>query len=132
MTAVRPFRGLRYDPARVDLSSVIVPPYDVIAADERGSFYDRDPHNAIRFELTREVADEASADYADIASTLESWQRSGVLVRDGEAALYAMRQRYVAPSGEKLERTEEVIRVADERLYEAKAAGRNCCRGQSA
>jgi len=105
MTDVRPFRGLRYDPSRVDLSSVIVPPYDVIAADERGSFYDRDPHNAIRFELTRDVADEASADYSEIASTLEAWRASGVLVQDGEPVLYAMRQRYVSPSGETLERT---------------------------
>ena len=31
MTDVRPFRALRYDPARVDLSRVIVPPYDVVA-----------------------------------------------------------------------------------------------------
>ncbi len=28
-----------------------------------------------------------------------------------------------------VDRTEELIRVADERLYEAKASGRNCCRG---
>ena len=105
MTDVRPFRGLRYDPTRVDLSNVIVPPYDVIAADERGSFFDRDPHNAIRFELTREVADEAAADYSDIASTLEAWRESGVLVQDGGPAFYAMRQRYEGPSGEMLERT---------------------------
>ena len=58
MTAVRPLRALRYDPARVDLSRVIVPPYDVIAGDERGTFFERDPHNAIRFELTRDVAQE--------------------------------------------------------------------------
>jgi uncharacterized protein (DUF1015 family) len=28
---VRPFRALHYDPSRVDLARVIVPPYDVIA-----------------------------------------------------------------------------------------------------
>ncbi|MBW2384575.1 MAG: DUF1015 family protein, partial [Deltaproteobacteria bacterium] len=59
MTVVRPFRAVRYDPTRVELSKVMVPPYDVIAADERGGFFDRDPHNAIRFELTRDVRDEA-------------------------------------------------------------------------
>ena len=36
MTAARPLRALRYDTNRVDLSRVIVPPYDVIADDERG------------------------------------------------------------------------------------------------
>ena len=82
MTVVRPFRALRYDTSRVDLSSVIVPPYDVIAADERDSFFDRDPHNAIRFELTRDATDEASTDYSWIRETLDAWRASGVLIRD--------------------------------------------------
>ncbi len=48
MTDVRPFRGLRYDPPQVDLSRVIVPPYDVITPEERVGFHARDPHSAIR------------------------------------------------------------------------------------
>jgi uncharacterized protein (DUF1015 family) len=104
MTVVRPFRAVRYDTDRVDLSSVIVPPYDVIAADERGSFFDRDPHNAIRFELTRDAADEASANYAWIRETLDAWRASGVLIQDDAPGFYVMGQRYTAPSGEDLER----------------------------
>ena len=104
MTVVRPFRAVRYDPDRVELSEVIVPPYDVIAADERASFFDRNPHNAIRFELTRDVADEAAADYAWIRETFDAWRASGVLVQDAEPAYYVMAQRYEAPSGEVLER----------------------------
>ena len=104
MTVVRPFRAVRYDPARVDLSRVIVPPYDVIAGDERGSFFDRDPHNAIRFELTRDVAAEATADYADIREHLDAWRGSGVLVQDERPGLYVMRQRFRAPDGRTLER----------------------------
>ena len=104
MTVVRPFRAVRYDTERVDLSSVIVPPYDVIAADERGSFFDRDPHNAIRFELTRDVADEASANYAWIRETLDRWRASGVLIQDDQPGYYVMGQRYIAPSGEEFER----------------------------
>lgn len=104
MTVVRPFRAVRYDPKRVDLSRVIVPPYDVIAADERAGFFDRDPHNAIRFELTRDVADEADADYAWIRETFDAWCESGVLMHDEQPAYYVMGQRYTAPSGEVLER----------------------------
>jgi uncharacterized protein (DUF1015 family) len=104
MTVARPFRALRYDTGRVDLSNVIVPPYDVIAADERGAFFDRDPYNAIRFELTRDAADEASADYASIRETLDAWRETGVLVREDEPAYYVMGQRYTTPSGERLER----------------------------
>jgi uncharacterized protein (DUF1015 family) len=104
MTVVRPFRAVRYDTERVDLSRVIVPPYDVIAADERGTFFDRDPHNAIRFELTRDADDEASADYAWIRETLDAWRASGILIQDDEPGYYVMGQRYTAPSGEELER----------------------------
>jgi len=105
MTVVRAFRAVRYDTDRVDLSRVIVPPYDVIADDERASYYDRDPHNAIRLELVKDAADEASTDYSDVARTLASWLAEGVLRRDDEPAIYVMRQRYAAPDGRTLERT---------------------------
>ncbi len=105
MTAVRAFRAVHYDTDRVELARVIVPPYDVIAHDERAAFYDRDPHNAIRLELVKNVADEAATDYAEVAQTLSTWLSQGVLVRDAAPALYVMRQRYVAPGGESLERT---------------------------
>ncbi|MEM9174502.1 MAG: DUF1015 domain-containing protein [Myxococcota bacterium] len=104
MTLSRPLRALRYAPDRVELSRVIVPPYDVIADDERGDFFDRDPHNAIRFELTRDADDEAAADYGWIRSTLDAWRREGVLVRDETPAYYVMGQRYTAPDGQPLER----------------------------
>jgi uncharacterized protein (DUF1015 family) len=104
LTDVRPFRAVRYDTKRVELSNVIVPPYDVIAADERGTFFDRDPHNAIRFELTRNVVDEAGADYAEIADTLAAWRASGVLIQDDAPGYYVMKQRFTAPDGETLTR----------------------------
>lgn len=130
MTVVRPFRAVRYDPARVDLSRVIVPPYDVVAADERAAFFDRDPHNAIRFELTRDVAAEATTDYAEVRETLDAWRDSGVLLQDEQPALYVMRQRFRAPDGRSLERVgffaELALAEYDERVvlpHEATLAG---------
>lgn len=99
MTLVRPFRALRYDPARVDLAKVIVPPYDVIAPDDRVAFYERDPHNSIRLELTKEVEHEATTDYAEVRSTLDGWRAEGVLTRDTQPGLYALRQSFTAPDG---------------------------------
>jgi len=105
MTEVRAFRAVRYDPKRVELSKVVVvPPYDVVAADERESFFERDPHNAIRFELTRKVQDEAGADYKEIADLLRAWRESGVLIQDAEPGYYVMKQRFEAPGGGTLER----------------------------
>jgi uncharacterized protein (DUF1015 family) len=99
VTDVRPFRALRYDPTRVDLERVLVPPYDVIAPHERAGYWDRDPHNAIRLELTRDAADEAQTEYGYVRETLAAWQRSGVLRRDRVPSLYALRQRFRAPDG---------------------------------
>ncbi len=99
MTDVRPFRGLRYDSARCELSRVIVPPYDVVTPDERRVFWERDPHNAIRLELTKEVAEEGATDYAEVAATLDAWQRERVLLRDSKPAIYGLRQHYVGPDG---------------------------------
>jgi len=99
MTDVRAFRALRYDAQRVDLGRVVVPPYDVIADHERAAYWDRDPHNAIRLELTRDAADQAETDYAGVRETLAAWQREGALVRDPRPALYALRQRFPAPDG---------------------------------
>jgi uncharacterized protein (DUF1015 family) len=76
-----------------------VPPFDVIAADERAGYWDRDPHNAIRLELTRNAADEADTDYRDVAQSLAAWQQDGALLRDATPALYALRQRFTAPDG---------------------------------
>jgi len=96
---VRPFRALRYDPERVDLSRVVVPPYDVVRPEQRAALYARDPHCAIRLELTERVEDEAGTDYAHVAALLREWTREGVLVRDPRPALYGLRQRFRAPDG---------------------------------
>ena len=94
---VRTFRALRYDLSKVDLSRVIVPPYDVITPEERLAFLERDPHSAIRIELPREVG--STGGYEDVAATLSAWRREGVLRHDPSPALYALRQRFEAPGG---------------------------------
>jgi uncharacterized protein (DUF1015 family) len=99
VTDVRPFRALRYDPARVDLDRVIAPPYDVVTPEERAFYWARDPHGAIRLELTRDVGAEAATDYRDVADSLSAWQREGVLRRDPLPALYGLRQRFEGPDG---------------------------------
>ena len=83
---------------------MIAPPYDVIPAEERALLYDRDPHNAIRLELTRDVADEAATDYAQVRETLAAWRAAGVLVREASPALYALRQGFTAPDGRRVVR----------------------------
>jgi len=99
MSDAYPFHALRYDTRRVELGRVIVPPYDVIAPGDRAGFFDRDPHNAIRLELTRDPRDQDSTDYAEIPRTLAAWRQAGVLLRDPRPGFYPLRQSFIAPDG---------------------------------
>jgi uncharacterized protein (DUF1015 family) len=96
---VRPFRALRYD---VDvagpLDSLVAPPYDVIAEDERRDYLARSPYNVVH--LTLPESEEAAA------RTLEDWTRRGVLARDDERYWW-IAQDYVGPDG--VERTREGV-----------------------
>ena len=54
MPDVSPFRGVRYDIARVGtLSDVVAPPYDVIDPALQDRLYQASPYNIIRLELNR-------------------------------------------------------------------------------
>src|SRR5436190_4089588 len=83
-----PFRALRYDSSRVDLSSVLAPPYDVIDAAEQDRLEARDPHNVVRLTLPRAPGG-GNEKYATAGRTLDEWRSSGVLRADDRPALYA-------------------------------------------
>jgi uncharacterized protein (DUF1015 family) len=96
---VQPFRGLRYDPARVsDLAAVTSPPYDVIDPDDAEHLAALDPHNVVRLILPRALAAarnpgvDLPPGYAGARATLEEWRAEGVLVRDEQPAIYAYEQ----------------------------------------
>jgi len=84
---------------------VLAPVYDVVAPEDRPLYWERDPYNALRLELTKRVEEEAETDYAETSARLAEWRRAGVLVRDAEPALYVLRQRFAAPDGRRLART---------------------------
>ena len=113
MPPVRPLRGLGYaldrygsreipervrrpgeaaeHPGRIaDLTDVVSPPYDVIGNSQRSVLLARDPHNAVRLELSAETAPHRAA-----AEALAAWKTDGTLVRRSKAALYAY--RYPSP-----------------------------------
>jgi len=95
VATLNPFRGLRYDPARVpDQAAVVAPPYDVIDAGERDRLYARAPYNAVRL-----ICNRAGDPYADAARTLAAWRRGGVLHVDAAPTLYLYAQRFPTEGG---------------------------------
>jgi uncharacterized protein (DUF1015 family) len=95
MADVEPLRALHYDLAKVGpLGDLAAPPYDVIDADQRAELAARSPYNVVEIDLP-----EGEDPYANAAALFAQWQQDGILVRDGEPALWPLEQRYVGPDG---------------------------------
>ncbi|HET9621313.1 MAG TPA: DUF1015 domain-containing protein [Kofleriaceae bacterium] len=93
MLDIAGFRGLTYDPAKVDLSHVITPPYDVINADQRAALAERSPYNFVRIDLPEQSAAHADR-YRSAADTLAGYQASGILRQDTARSLYRYHQEF--------------------------------------
>jgi uncharacterized protein (DUF1015 family) len=97
MPDVLPFRGVRYDVARVGtLSDVVAPPYDVINPALQDRLYRASEYNVIRLELNREEPGdtEAQGRYARASRFLRDWLRQGILREEDHAALYLYEQTF--------------------------------------
>jgi uncharacterized protein (DUF1015 family) len=95
MVQIEAFRGIRYDLGHVgSLADVIAPPYDVIDDTLRDQLYDRHAANVIRLILNRsEPGDKTDEDrYQRAARLFKQWQRQGLLMTEGEAAIYVYHQ----------------------------------------
>jgi uncharacterized protein (DUF1015 family) len=97
MPEIHPFRGVRYDMARVGaLSDVVAPPYDVIGPELQQRLYDLSPSNVIRLEYNREEPGDAPGRdrYSRAAGFLREWRRQGILRDEAHPALYVYHQTF--------------------------------------
>src|SRR5215216_801017 len=103
MVDVRPFRGLRYSPARVgDLGQVLAPPYDVISADERRELLEGSDLNVVRLELPAADAGDA---YTQAAETLAAWRSHCILSPDEAPCFYLYEVRFRLGGEERVRRS---------------------------
>src|SRR6185312_978841 len=103
MPEIRPFRGVRYEIARVGaMSDVVAPPYDVIDPALQDRLYQASPYNVIRLELNREEPGDGpeSNRYTRAAEFLRDWTRQGVLRQDDHPALYVYHQTFTVEGRE--------------------------------
>ncbi|MHB0913445.1 MAG: DUF1015 domain-containing protein [Armatimonadota bacterium] len=88
MASIYPFRGVRYNAAKVgDLNAVVTPPYDVISTEERLSYMGRHVNSIVRL-----ILPEGKYDHA--ASLLSEWLDSDALHRDAEPSIYVSEQEF--------------------------------------
>ncbi|MBI2854486.1 MAG: DUF1015 domain-containing protein [Chloroflexi bacterium] len=91
MADIRPFRGLRYDPAMVpDLGTAICPPYDVISPEMQQALHYKGPYNIVRVEYGLSGPEDSfwNNKYTRASKTFQEWMERHVLVRDKAPAVY--------------------------------------------
>jgi uncharacterized protein (DUF1015 family) len=107
MAQIFPFRGLRYDPQRVELSQVVTQPYDKITPGMQERYYAASPHNLVRIVLgKREPEDHVAANvYTRAAQFFREWRQNHIFLQDPEPSIYRYVQNFSRPGGqEELER----------------------------
>jgi len=98
MAEIIPFRALHYNPGLVgDLSNVVTQPYDKISPEMQARYYGLSPYNLARIIRRRPGGGGADADYQGAADDFRDWIGRGVLVSDGQPALYVYHQEYEVP-----------------------------------
>jgi uncharacterized protein (DUF1015 family) len=111
MADVQPLRTIRYEPAAAGpLEDVIAPPYDVIDEELRAELVARSPNNVVEIDLP-EPPQGGGDRYEHAAATMRRWLDGGVLVREDEPAMWALRQEYRGPDGSARTRTGFFARV---------------------
>ena len=95
----QPFRPWRYDSAKVDISNVIAPPYDVISQEKQKKLYQKSPYNCVRLILNlKEAADnEQKNTYTRAKGFFNEWRQKGILVQDDEPSFYVYSQTFKDP-----------------------------------
>ncbi|HJY86223.1 MAG TPA: DUF1015 domain-containing protein [Candidatus Acidoferrales bacterium] len=99
MAEIFPFRAYRYNPARVELASVVTQPYDKITPAMQERYYSLSPYNLITVEKGRPAPQDTPENnvYTRAAKAFEDWIAQGVLAHDPAPAIYAYSQDYALP-----------------------------------
>jgi uncharacterized protein (DUF1015 family) len=100
MAYIAPFRALRYDPSRVNVSKAITQPYDKITPEMQDRYYAATPYNVVRIILGKRTPDQPHDNvYTRAAGFFSDWRQAGVFVRDPQPSIYSYSQRFTVPGG---------------------------------
>jgi len=102
MATIRPFRGIQYNPEKIDdLSTVISQPYDRVRHGLQDKYHDLSPYNIVRIIKGKEQAGDGEGNnvYTRARDTYQSWLQEGILMREKVPALYVLHQTFTLPDG---------------------------------
>jgi len=102
MATIRPFRGVRYNPAKItDLSKVISQPYDRVRHGLQDKYYDQSQYTIVRIIKGKEEPgdNETNNVYTRAGGYYQNWLEQGILMREEVPALYVLHQTVTLPDG---------------------------------
>ena len=76
MAEIIPFRGVLYNPIKIDnMANVVAPPFDIISKREQLEYHEKHPHNIIRLTLGKAHEDDTSTNnrYTRSADCFNKW-----------------------------------------------------------
>jgi uncharacterized protein (DUF1015 family) len=116
MAVIVPFRGISYDPQKInDLNKVVAPPYDVISPQEQDALYQRHPQNVVRLILNKETPQDHPKDnrYTRSAALYQAWQKEGTLTRAPKPQFYFLQEEFspsILPAGQTSSTSGKILR----------------------
>jgi uncharacterized protein (DUF1015 family) len=105
MANIKPFRGIRYDPARIkDMSTVVSQPYDRVRHGLQDRYYALSDHNVSRIIKGKEFAGDGENNnvYTRAKGYLTKWLQAGILIREEQPAIYVYHQQFTLPNGKQV------------------------------
>ncbi len=94
MAEIKPFNGLRFTEKAGRTEDLCCPPYDIVSAEEKQSYTEKNPHNIIRLELPKASAQDGDNAYSDAAKCLDGWLKDDILARDEKAGIYVYEMKF--------------------------------------
>jgi uncharacterized protein (DUF1015 family) len=99
---IRPFAGVRYNPAIVgSIADVVAAPYDVISPAAQRELEARSPYNVVRLELGAERPTDTPSDnrYTRAAALYAAWRSQGIVQSDSPPSCYIYDEDFTYGAG---------------------------------
>ncbi|KYK22987.1 hypothetical protein AYK24_08075 [Thermoplasmatales archaeon SG8-52-4] len=97
MVKVSPFKGLTYNPKKINkLDDVMSPPYDIISEDMQSELYKKHPENFVRLILGKINSDDSEENnrYSRAKILFNKWIDESLLISSDKPAIYPYKIQY--------------------------------------
>ncbi len=96
MAKVIPFKGVLYNPEKIDAGAVMAPPYDIVTPSLKDVLYKKSPHNVIRIDFGKDKDGDNDDEnrYSRALKSLHDWLEQGILINSAKPSFYCYEISY--------------------------------------